>query len=237
MLGESREDLVGGDHAAAVPAVLRVERHLLDEAQLVAALHAPAQQRGPLVLVEAPQQHRVDLDGGEPGLGGGLEPGDDVVEAVAQRDPVEHLRVGGVEADVDPVEAGGGQRVGRAAQPEGVRGDGGARRPRHRLGGRDDRGQSATQQRLAAGEPHVDDAETRDGDVDQPDDLVVGEHLGRGHPVEPLGRHAVLAAQVAAVRQRDPQVGGHTSMSVTELHPPSLGARTQPRRSPLVSGG
>ena len=36
------EDLVGGDHRVAAPAVLGVERHLLDEPQLVAVVEAPA---------------------------------------------------------------------------------------------------------------------------------------------------------------------------------------------------
>ena len=72
---------------------------------------------------------------------------------------------------------------------------------------RDDVDQAAAQQRLAAGEAHLGDAEPLDRDADQPDDLVVGEQLVVGQPVQALGRHAVRAAQVAAVGQRDPQVG------------------------------
>ena len=47
------EDLVRGDHRSRGPAVLGVERHLLDEPQLVAALEAPGQQVGDLVVVDA----------------------------------------------------------------------------------------------------------------------------------------------------------------------------------------
>ena len=50
----------------AAPAVLGVERHLLDEPQLVAVLEAPAQQLGRLVVVDAAQQHGVDLDRRQP---------------------------------------------------------------------------------------------------------------------------------------------------------------------------
>ena len=39
------QDLVGGDHLLAPPAVLGVQRHLLDEPQLVAVLQAEPQQR------------------------------------------------------------------------------------------------------------------------------------------------------------------------------------------------
>ena len=42
---------------------------------------------------------------------------------------------------------------------------------------RDDVDQPAAQQRLAAGEPDLADAEPLDADRDQPDDLVVGEHV------------------------------------------------------------
>ena len=61
---------------------------------------------------------------------------------------------------------------------------------------------------------------------DQPDDLVVGEHALVGQPVQALGRHAVGAAQVAAVGQRDPEVGRDPAEAVTQrsCHPTSLGA-------------
>ena len=46
----------------AIPLVLEVERHPLDEAQLVAFVARPARQRHGLVVVEAAHQHRVHLD-------------------------------------------------------------------------------------------------------------------------------------------------------------------------------
>ena len=79
---------------------------------------------------------------------------------------------------------------------------------------RHDVGQPATQQRLAAGEPDLADAELLHADAHQPDDLVVGERLLGRQPVEALGGHAVVAAQVAPVGQRDAQVGGHASVAV-----------------------
>ena len=48
--------------SVAAPAVLGVERHLLDEAQLVAVLEAQRSSSARLVVVDAAQQHGVDLD-------------------------------------------------------------------------------------------------------------------------------------------------------------------------------
>ena len=50
----------------------------------------------------------------------------------------------------------------------------------------------------------------------RPGDLLVGEHLDLGQPVQALRRHAVGAAQVAAVGQRDPQIGGHPAVPVDQ---------------------
>ena len=144
--------------------MLGVERHLLDEPQLVAAVEAPAEQLGRLVVVDAAQQHRVDLHRAEPGRLGRREPGDDVVEAVAAGDLEEGVGPDGVEADVDPVEAGLGERSGGARQAEplvvmdsSTRG----RSPR----AADDVDQATAHQRLAAGEPDLADAEPLDRDV------------------------------------------------------------------------
>ena len=83
-----------------------------------------------------------------------------------------------------------------------------------RLAAGDDVRQPAAQQRLSPGEPDLADAEVLDADPDQADDLVVGERLLGGQPVQALGRHAVAAAQVAPIGQRDAQVGRHASVAV-----------------------
>ena len=54
-----------------------------------------------------------------------------------------------------------------------------------------------------------------------------------GQPVQALGGHAVGAAQVAAVGQRDPQVGGHPAVAVVERarrHPHESSAQVAPVR-------
>ena len=106
VLLERGQDLVGGDHLLAAPAVLGVQRHLLDEPQRVAALEAPLEQVGRLVVVDAAQQHGVHLHRPQAGGLGGLEAGHHVGEPVAPGDLVERVGADRVEADVDPVEAG-----------------------------------------------------------------------------------------------------------------------------------
>ena len=74
---------------------------------------------------------------------------------------------------------------------------------------RDQVRQVAPDERLAAGDPELLDAE-RHEDAGEPRDLLEGQHLvarqERVVAAEDLLRHAVGAAEVAAVRDRDPQV-------------------------------
>ena len=116
------EDVLGGDHLAAGPGVVGVQRHLLDEAQLVAVLQAEVEQRDGVLLVDPAQQDGVDLDRRQPGGLRGGEPGEDVVEPVAVGELLEAVAVDGVEADVDPVQPGRGQRRGDPGQADRVGG-------------------------------------------------------------------------------------------------------------------
>ena len=63
----------------------------------------------------------------------------------------------------------------------------------------------AAQQRLAAGQPDLVDAE-RQEDVDERADLLEVQHVLARQPDVVVLRHAVFAAQVAAVGDRQPQV-------------------------------
>ncbi len=225
LLLQAGEDLVGRHHLHAAPAVLGVQRHLLDEAQVVAVVEAPAQQLWALLVVEAAQQHRVDLDRAEARLRGGREAFDDVVQPVAPRDGVERLGADAVEADVDAVEARLLERVGGAGEPQRVGGHRDLEVGRDGAGAGHDVDQPAADERLTAGEAHLADPQQPDPDVDQTDDLGVGEDALVGQPLQPLGGHAVGTAQVAAVGQRDPEVGRDPAEAVAQgaWHPTSLG--------------
>ena len=106
---------------------------------------------------------------------------------------------------------------------------------RQRRGAGDDVGEAAPDQRLSAGEAHLVDSEVVYADRDQPDDLVVGEHLVGRQPVETLGRHAVRTAQIAPVGQRHAQVSADSTVLVEQgedsvvwaAHSPSLRVRSQ----------
>ena len=76
-----------------------------------------------------------------------------------------------------------------------------------------ERGQIAPQQRLAAGQPDLVDAERRE-DVDQRLDLLEVQDVLARQPHVVLLRHAVAAAQVAAVGDRQAQVPQRPLMSV-----------------------
>ena len=83
----------------------------------------------------------------------------------------------------------------------------------------DQRRQVAADQRLAAGDPELVDAEP-DEDRRQPRDLLERQHLlarqEREVAAEDLGRHAVRAAEVASVGDRDPQVPQRAAESVRQ---------------------
>ena len=81
----------------------------------------------------------------------------------------------------------------------------------------DERFDVAPQQRLAAGEPVFFDAELRE-DRRQPRDFLVTHQLLAAEELEVaavnLARHAVRAAEIAAVGNRDPQVTQRTAEGV-----------------------
>ena len=115
----------------------------------------------------------------------------------------------------------------------------------------DDADEPGAQKRLAAGEPHLTDAELFHPDGDEPHDFVVAENLVLRQPVQTFGRHAVGAAKIAPVGQRDPQIGGHSAVRIGENarrerqggHRFSLGAvrhrcssRVEPARCGMLDG-
>ena len=65
---DARDDLVGGHHVRALPGVGGVQRHVLDEADRAASGAGEGREVDDLVVVDAPHQHDVDLDGSEPGV-------------------------------------------------------------------------------------------------------------------------------------------------------------------------
>src|SRR5262249_17138331 len=88
-----------------------------------------------------------------------------------------------------------------------------------RLGGQlpDQFGQVAAQERLATREPDLVDAEVEEH-VDERAHLLEVEDLLTGQPGVFLLRHAVPAAQVAAVGDRQPQISERSAEDVGDAH-------------------
>ena len=213
---QHRLDLGRRHHDGAVPAVLRVEWHLLDEPKRQVAIEAVVQQVKCFVVVDAAHQHGVDLHGHQAERQSTVQAGEHVVEPVSARERHEGFPIQRVQTHIDAVQPRAGQCFDNLREADAVGGHG-------QLGTRTEVGepsyqihQTAAQQRLTSGEPDLGDAEVADRDADDTDDLVVREHLGSGHPVQALGRHAVGAAEVALVRQRHAQVAVHASEAVDE---------------------
>ena len=162
------------------------------------------------VIVDPLLHDGIDLDRREARRLGRRDPGQHFVEVAAiAAHRAEHLAIETVEADRDAVQPGGGQPARD-------------RRQQHRIGRQRevfdavDLAQASdqivdvlVQQRFPAGQAQLGDAEPH-GDPRDAHDLVVAEPLGAREEliVRVILRrgHAVRAAEVALVQQRDSQV-------------------------------
>ena len=171
-----------------------------------------------LPVVQAASHHHVDLDRREPGLGRGVDAAQHVVgREAAVAHALEHGRVQRIQADGDTREPGALERLGLARQHAAVGGQGQVQRA---AGGRAQVGQLAhqvldmlAQQRLAARQADLLHAQLRE-DARQAADFLERQQRRMRHEgvaaVEDFARHAVGAAEVAAVRDRNPQVAQGT---------------------------
>jgi hypothetical protein len=123
-----------------------------------------------------------------------------------------------VDRDVEAVDPGEHELLGVALQQIAVRRD-------REVGDAGDRGEHpgeirevAAHERLAAGQAHVVDAHLGE-QSDEADDLLEGQDVVALEPGEPLGRHAVLAAEVAAVGDRHAEVGDPAAVAVYQRLP------------------
>ena len=183
------------------------ERHGLDQAEVEAVLAAPGDHAVVLVLVHALQRHRVDADGEAGRLGG-----EDAVQHLLQLAPAGHggegCRVQRVERDVDAADAGGVEVLRHLRELGAV---GGERQllqfaaPSAAAEGADQAQHVLPHQRLAAGQADALDAEADEGAAEAVQ-LLQAQDLGLGQEGHVL-RHAVDAAEVAAIGDRDAEIG------------------------------
>ena len=121
MLAEALHDLGCSDHVGALPAVLWIQRHLLDEPELDLLGHSPAQQVESFMIIDAAHQHRVDLDGVKAGLPRSGDSGEHVGQSPPPAEPDERIRIKGVQRDVDPAQPCRGQLLCARGQSDRVR--------------------------------------------------------------------------------------------------------------------
>ncbi len=133
----------------------------------------------------------------------------------------EDLVVEAVEADRDPSQPGGGKRPRLLREQRAVRGQREIE-PGDLGEHRDEPVDVAAQQRLAAGQADLLDALSRHEDPREARNLLERQQLGAAHELvvvaEDLARHAVRAAEVAAVGDRDPQVAQRAAERVDGVH-------------------
>ena len=165
-----------------------------------------------LVVVAASQQHHVHLHGREPGRLGGIHGPQNVAEVAPPADRRKALGSQGVTAHVHPSQTGRGQLLGHAGQLRPVGGHRQVLEPERGQPG-DEHREPLAHERLPAGDPHCGHTEAP-GHASHPRDLVEREELVHAEEREPRLGHAVDAAQVAAIGDRDAKVVVHTPVAV-----------------------
>jgi hypothetical protein len=177
--------------------------------------------------ISSAHDHHVELDRAEAGVPGRPQPGEHPVEGVAPDNGLEAVAVERVQADVEPAQAGGPQGRSLFLQEDAV---GGHRQVDLRVDRGQHRGQvldAAADQRLASRQADGADAALLHQQPGKAADLLEAQHVLAREPGQALSGHAVDTAEVAAVRDRDPQVVGHPAEGVaqddwTPSHPASV---------------
>ena len=177
-----------------------IQRHELDEPDLHTAVPAEAGEIDQLVVVDTSHDHYVDLHGFQSRLEGGVDPVQHTVQVIAQRDLGKAIGPQRVQRHVDPGQPGGGQIGSHPAQGGPV----GRHREVHRQHGKhlDETRQISPNSWLAPGESDALHAVTLDQQTSGSRDLLEGEQISAVQPLQPLGRHAVSAAEVTPVGDR-----------------------------------
>jgi len=136
---------------------------------------------------------------------GGVNALPDLPQLAAAGDFCKGGRLQGIEADIEPVDAGSFEFLGCGSEQDAVGGQLNLVQPGDGTELLEKTDQAFTDQRFAAGDPDFFDpqADGRAGDFQQ---LLVAQDVRMGAGSDPCGRHAVAAAQIAAVGHRQAQV-------------------------------
>src|SRR6056297_3483048 len=205
-----------------VPLVQRADVHVLDETYHHARVAEPLQQGIDAPLVESPLHHRVDLDGLQPRLDGGINTFQDPLRRAATAAHAPERRfVQGIQADGDAIEARALKSRRMLGEQNPVGGESEVLDALNQAQLTDEVDQPRTQQGLAAGESQLGHA-ARHEQARKPDDLLEREALVRVQELEVavvlVLRHAIRATEIATVHDRDPQVAQRPAAAILELH-------------------
>jgi len=159
---EPLEDLGPAHHLVARPPGRSAHVHVLDEPDLGAVPLAERDQVGDLVVVEPPDDDRVELDALEPGATRGRDPRQHVRVPAAPGELLHPFGTQRVEAHGDAPQPGGFEGRGEALEQHAVRREGEVGETRLGVQHRDQRCELVTQQRLAAGEPNLGHTQPRE---------------------------------------------------------------------------
>jgi hypothetical protein len=186
------------------PLVVGVERHELDEAESDALVPSECRQVDNFVVVDAAHHDRVDLYRCETRVERGIDSCEHTVQFVSASQREKRLALERVERHVHALQARRNEVVRDLGQLDAV----GRERDidvEWREQGNESRDVRA-HERFAAGEANRFKTEALDTNLGDASDLLVRQEFGAGQPVHALGRHAVGAAEVAAIGDRDPQI-------------------------------
>ncbi len=190
-----------------------------------------ARQLGNFMLVLPADDNRVDLDRGDAGTFSGEDAIPNHVESAAPGHRLEALRVERIETDIDSIQPRIGQSIGHSSEQQRIGGHRDLLHARKALDGPDDIHQMRADGRLATGQPELGKAESGER-ADDPNEFLVGQDLVARLKLHAHFRHAVDAAEVAAVSERDPQIAHGSAVGVLRN---ALGGRVEPDRFRLGS--
>jgi hypothetical protein len=212
---ERLDDFVREEHFFTLPRIVGIERHELDEPDFDSHLAREMPEGNDLVLRQAADGDSVHLDRVESGGLGGLDAGDHLFVTLPTSDFFELFRVERIETDVDSPQAGGKQLGRLIGQQNAVCRQADIVDALDRRQLLDENRQVAADEGFAPGEANLSETQ-RHGDAHEPLDLFEGEQLAAIHELHVLGRHAVKAADIAAISDADPQICVHAAEGVDQ---------------------